>query len=203
MFPPVIVSVVGERTDKLNATTALRAWEQGDRDGLDRLYQNLYEELKRIAHAQRNKWNGQATMNTSVLVNEAYLKLAKLENPKWNDLSHFFAVVAKAVRQILINYAEAQRAQKRGGEQVRVTLDDIELSVGVTFDELLAMEQGLEQLREQDERKARVLECRLFLGMSVQDTASLLDISPATVKREWKFATTWLYRELQKESPPQ
>lgn len=192
-----------EKTDELSATSALRAWEGGDRAGLDRLYQSLYDELKRIAHQQRNKWNGQATLNTSVLVNEAYLKLAKLEKPQWRELDHFFAVAATAIRQILINYAEAQSAKKRGGDQVRVTLDDIDLRIDMTFDELLAMEQALDRLRQQDERKARVLESRLFLGMSVADTAALLKISAATVKREWKFATTWLYRELKSDAPSQ
>ena len=192
----------GDRTVPPLLTTLLDAAGRGDRGSFDRAFSLLYDELSALARSQRRKWQGNATMSTSVLVHEAYLKLlGGAESARWEGRRHFFALAAQVMRQVLVNYAEAQRAAKRGGEAERVPLEDVDGSVaaggvGDDGESILALHEALQRLAAENERQARIVECRFFAGLSIPETAEALGISPATVKREWQAASTRLHREL-------
>ena len=175
----------------------------GSTSAFDRLFPLVYSELKERAHAQRRRWQGDETMNTTALIHEAYLKLAAADEPDWQSRAHFLAVSARAMRRILIDYARIKRAEKRGGDRAQVTLDEMNLDSGPDLsteraEALLALDTSLKKLREQDERQSRIVECRFFGGMTIPDTAAVLGISPATVKRGWAMAQGWLYRDMQR-----
>jgi RNA polymerase sigma factor (TIGR02999 family) len=161
----------------------------------------LYGELHRIAGIQRRRWGGNETINTTALVHEAYLKLVKPDVAAWNDRAHFFAVAAKAMRHILINYAERQVAAKRGGGAVHVPLDEADLVAPEAAEDLLALDAALTALAAVHERSSRVVECRFFGGFDIGETANTLAISAATVSRDWAFASAWLRRELGRPLP--
>lgn len=177
-------------------TRLLRASSAGEPGALDRLFHAVYDELKRLAHGQRARWEGDYTLNTTALVHEAYLKLVRQQDASWDDRGHFFAVAGKAMRHILVNYAEHRQAQKRGGSAVVVSLDDANPVAPEVADEILALNAALEELATIDERQSRVVECRFFAGLPIQDTAEALGVSPATVKRDWTVASAWLRREM-------
>lgn len=165
------------------------------------LFGLVYDELHRQAHRQRAGWHNARTLNTTALVHEAYAKLVDGADVSFESRAHVLAVAGKAMRQILLDYVKAQRAQKRGGDRDRVTLDE---GLAVEEDEtvrLLALEQALETLHEMSPEAARIVECRFFAGMSVEETAEALGVSASTVKRRWRTARAWLHREL-KETPP-
>jgi RNA polymerase sigma factor (TIGR02999 family) len=164
--------------------------------GLDRLVPLVYDELRRIAHRQLRGERSDHTLDTAALVHEAYLKLNQLERIEWRDRSHFLAAAAGAMRRILIDYAVARNAAKRGGERQRIPLEDVTILAGDRAEELLALDEALQRLAAHSERAARIVECRFFGGMSIEDTAEVLEISPATVKREWTLARAWLNRDL-------
>jgi RNA polymerase sigma factor (TIGR02999 family) len=181
----------------------LEAGAPGDAAALDRVFASLYEELAQLARAQRRRWNGNETLNTTVLVHEAYLKLAGAKGPKWEGRRHFFALAARVMRQVLVNYAEARHAAKRGGKEPVVSLDGADEALlgheGPMLqeaDQILAVNESLDRLAQVDPRQARIVECRFFAGMSIPETAEALGISDATVKREWQVASAWLYRAL-------
>lgn len=182
-------------------TTLLEAVRDGDREAIDRLFPVLYEELHRLAHAQRREWRGDYTINTTALVHEAYLKLVRQERVGWNERSHFFALAAKAMRQILMDYARRRQAVKRGGGAAPVALDTAAAEVNpVSSDsaaDLLALEDAMAQLERVNERQARVVECRFFAGLPVAETAAALGISEATVKRDWRTARAVLRQALE------
>lgn len=175
-------------------TLLLKAATEGDPQAVDDLFQVVYGELRTIAHSHRRRWVGDATLNTTALIHEAYVKLAGQD--QWQDRAHFFATAARAMRHILVNYAERRRAAKRGGGGHSVPLDDALLASDGAADEMIALHQALELFEAQHGRAARVLECRFFGGLSVEETAEALSISPATVKREGRFARAWLYQRL-------
>ena len=179
-----------------NITRLLEDASAGHTDAEDALFRSVYEELRRIAKAHRRRWRGNDTVSTTVLVNEAYLKLAGGGIKSYNDRSHFFATASKAMRQVLVTYAERLQAQKRGSGGLRVTLAGNLPAAGDAVDWLLTIDELLKQLENSSERQCRIVECRLFGGMTVEDTAAALDISPRTVKREWALASAWLYREM-------
>ena len=174
----------------------------GSTSALDRLFPLVYSELKERAHAQRRGWQGDETMNTTVLIHEAYVKLAAADEPDWQSRAHFLAVSARAMRQILIDYARGKKAQKRGGDRVAVTFDERKLedpSPEITderAESLIALDESLKRLSGRDERQGRVVECRFFGGMTIADTAAALDISTGTVERDWAMAKAWLYRDM-------
>jgi RNA polymerase sigma factor (TIGR02999 family) len=174
----------------------------GDRAALDRLFGIVYEELHRQAHRQRARWNGDETFGTTVLVHEAYLKLVGQRRILAEDLPHFMAVAARAMRHILINHARGRRTRKRGGGVQQVSLQHLEREpatearVWDSAEELLALDDALSALERADSRQARVVECRFFGGMSVEQTAAALSLSPRTVKRDWAVAQAWLRRRL-------
>lgn len=169
----------------------------GDREALDAVFSTVYEELHRLARAQRSRWDGNHTLDTTSLIHEAYLKLVDQESASWNDLPHFLAVAARAMRHILVNYAEMQRAAKRGGGQEPLPVEEANPLTPEVAEEILALHEALGRLEAVSERQARVVEARFFGGFTIEDTAKLLGTSPATVKRDWAMASAWLYREIQ------
>ena len=159
----------------------------------------VYDELRRLArHYLRRERPGQSLQATA-LVNEAYLRLKKDKRQPWQNRTHFFAIAATCMRQILVERARARNAAKRGGEQVRITLDDAVAAGGETSLDLLALDEALARLAVFDPEQARIVELRFFAGLSIEESAEVLGVSPATVKRGWTMAKAWLKRELQKE----
>jgi RNA polymerase sigma factor (TIGR02999 family) len=187
----------------------LEALELGDSSALDRLFPLVYEELRAVAHRQRRRWQGDDTLNTSALVHEAYLKLVDQSRVSWESRAHFFATAAKAMRHILMNYARDRRAQKRGGDQQKLSLEELsgrlegELTLSDdNADLLLALGAALERLEQVNERQSRIVECRYFGGMTVKETAAALGISTASVSRGWALAQVRLYQDMQRELQP-
>jgi len=178
-------------------TTLLAASRAGDSLATDRLFAAVYGELKAIARSQRRRWVGNQTINTTALIHEAYLKLSGAAGAGFANRTHFYATASRAMRQILVNYAEQQSAAKRGGEQVQVPLEEVELLSATSADELLDLESLLRRLEAENPRRCQIVECRVFGGMTVEETAEVLGVSPATVKREWQVASAILYRDLQ------
>jgi RNA polymerase sigma factor (TIGR02999 family) len=177
-------------------TSLLAAANAGDGSALERVFPLVYEALKRVAHRQLAGERPDHTLNTGALVHEAYLKLTGLDRVQWRDRAHFFAVAAGAMRRILIDYAERRRAIKRGGGRDQVPLDRVTLAVDQQSEELIELDDALRRLEALDPRQVKVVECRFFAGMSVEETAAALGVSPPTVKRDWTMARAWLSREL-------
>ena len=155
----------------------------------------VYSELRRIAHRQLKGERAGHTLSTTALVHEAYLRLG-LGRISWNDRVHFFAVAARAMRRVLIDYAQARRAEKRGGGAASVPLDDTIAGPESRIDDLLAIDEALNRLQKLDPRQVMIVECHVFAGMSLDDTAAVLGVSPATVSRDWALARAWLNRAL-------
>ncbi|MGH2406027.1 MAG: sigma-70 family RNA polymerase sigma factor [bacterium] len=177
-------------------TGLLLAWRAGDRTAVDRLFPLVYDELRRIAHRQLGRERADHTLGTTALVHEAYLKLVDQTRAKWADRAHFFAVAARAMRRILVDYARRHRALKRGGERARISLEDAALVAEERADTLLALDEALTRLAELDERLSRVVECRFFGGLTEEETAEALGITTRTVRRDWLKAKGWLSRAL-------
>lgn len=184
-------------------TRLLEALEGGDRTALDELFPLLYDELRSLAQLQRRRWDGDYTLNTTALVHELYLKLADQQRVGVEGRAHFYALAGKAMRHILSNYARMRRAKKRGGASLNLPLEeakllsDKEVSLSEEQVELLALlDDALRRLGRVDPRRGRVVECRFYGGMSIPDTATVLGISPRTVKRDWSVAQAWLHREM-------
>lgn len=178
-------------------TERLRLAQQGDRAALDDVFALVYDELHRLAQAQRRRWSGDDTLDTTALVHEAYLKLVDQSQASWKDSGHFLAVAARAMRHLLVNYAERRRAAKRGGGAATVSIDEFNPVSEAVADEVIALHEALNQLAEVNERQVKVVEARFFTGLSIEETANALAISAATVKRDWQLASAWLHREIQ------
>jgi len=177
-------------------TRLLAELSHGGRDALDRLLPLVYEELQQVAHRRLENERADHTLATTDLVHEAYLKLVGLQEIEWKNRAQFFALAAQAMRRILVDHAVRRKAQKRGGDRRKVSLDEVNLPVEQSADEFLALDDALQRLAAMDERHARVVECRYFAGMTIEETAEALGVSPATVKRDWTLARAWLHREL-------
>ena len=177
-------------------TDLLELASDGDVSASDELFSNVYQELRKIARANRRRWRGNQTLNTTALIHEAYLKLANGNVADYKSRSHFFATASKAMRQVLINYAERMTAAKRGGDAIRVTLSGNAPVIDDTIDELLMINDLLAEIEQSNERHGRLFECRVFGGMTIEETAAALDVSPATVKRDWALLSAWMYREM-------
>jgi RNA polymerase sigma factor (TIGR02999 family) len=174
----------------------LHAWNRGDKTALNHLIRVVYPELRRLA---RNQLRGQPpdhTLESAALANEAYLKLIRTHGVRCEDRVRFFALCAQIIRTILVDYARRRQAAKRGGTAVRVPLDETLLGSRARGIDMLALDQALTALATMDPRKGRVVELRYFGGLSVEETADVLSISPETVMRDWKMAKAWLFREL-------
>jgi RNA polymerase sigma factor (TIGR02999 family) len=176
-------------------TELLRQLSTGRPGAADDLLPVVYGELRRLAHRQLTAERAGHTLNTTALVHEAYLRLG-LDRISWHDRAHFFAVAARAMRRVLIDYAEARRAAKRGGGAAHVTLDETVAAPHHRIDDLLAIDEALNRLEQVDARQVMVVECHVFAGMSLEDTAVALGVSPATVSRDWALARAWLNRAL-------
>ena len=185
----------------LQITQFLRAWRQGDQAALDSLIPLVDQELRRIAkHYLRREHPGH-TLETTALVNEAYLRLIDIRQVDWQDRAHFFGICARLMRQILVDHARVHRASKRGGGQRFVSLDEaLEVAVDRSSD-LAAIDDALSALAKVDRRKEQVVELRFFGGLSVEETAEVLSVSPETVMRDWRLAKVWLMRELSRAAP--
>jgi len=177
-------------------TQLLAHWSQGDDNALAELTPLVYEELRRLAHHFMEGQRPDHTLQTTALVNEAYLRLADQTNPSWQNRAHFFAVAARAMRQILVNYAESHRSQKRGGGALKVELDEVALVSPEESKEIVNLHEALERLATLDSRKAQVVELKYFGGLNYDEMAEVLKISRVTVRRDWEFAKAWLYAEL-------
>jgi RNA polymerase sigma factor (TIGR02999 family) len=183
--------------DHGEVTKLLAAAQGGDAQALSRVVTLVYHELERVAHRQLAKEQPGHTLDTGALVHEAYLKVSELHSIEWQSREHFLAMSARLMRRILVDYAAARQAQKRGGGAVRITLDaNLGAAADAQSEDLLALDDALRRLALLDERQARVVECRFFAGMSVEETATVLELSPATVKRDWVAARAWLNTEL-------
>ena len=177
-------------------TQLLVRWREGDQRALDELMPLVYDELRRLAaHYMRGERPGH-TLQTSALVNEAYLRLAGQEEIQWQSRAHFFAIAAQAMRRILVDHARRRGGQKRGGGAPKVALDEALIISADRAAEVVALDEALTRLAEVDPRKSRVVELRFFGGLSVEDTAEVLSVSPGTVMREWTFIKAWLKREI-------
>ena len=177
-------------------TQLLQGWQGGDRAALDALLPVVYKELERLAHFQLRQERSGHTLQSAALVNEAYLRLVGLNPPQWESRTHFFAIAAQLMRQILVDYARRHRAHKRGGGAVALPLDEAELLLGGKEIDVVALDDALKELAKIDARKAQVVELRFFGGLSFSETAEVLKVSAVTVSRDWSTARAWLHREL-------
>jgi RNA polymerase sigma-70 factor (ECF subfamily) len=178
-------------------TELLSKWSQGDQAALIELTPLIYEELRRLAHREMGVERSYHTLQTTALVNEAYLRLADQTNAQWQNRAHFFAVAARAMRRILVSYARSQRAQKRGGGAPKMELDEAALVSPEESQEIIDLHEALERLAALDSRKAQIVELKYFGGLNYDEMAEVLKISPVTVRRDWRFAKAWLYTQLQ------
>jgi len=177
-------------------TELLVQWSHGDDSALAELTPLVYEELRRVAHRHLSGQRPDHTLQTTALVNEVYLRLADQTNPRWQNRAHFFAVAARAMRQILVSYARSQQSQKRGGGALRVDLDEAALVSPEESKQIVDLHEALGQLATLDSRKAQVVELKYFGGLNYEEIAEVLKISRITVRRDWEFAKVWLYTEL-------
>jgi RNA polymerase sigma factor (TIGR02999 family) len=174
----------------------LAAWSGGDRAALDELIPIVYNELRRLAHLYTGGESPGHTLQTSALVNEAYLRLADRSNVCLKNRAHFFAICAQLMRQILVDHARKRRSRKRGGGALRVTLDEGVIVSEERAADVVALDDALAHLAELDHRQARIVELRFFGGLNIEEAAEVLEVSPGTVMRDWTLAKAWLRREI-------
>lgn len=192
------------RLSKYEFTQLLRAAGAGDDAAKKRLWALMYDELRQIAHGKLQAERVDHTLSTTDLVHEAYLRLIDQDQIQMKDRAHFRSMAARAMREILIDYARKRKAQKRGGDISKVSFDEMKLIEGKIrlsderADALVALDEALHQLEKISERQSRIVECRFFGGLTIEETAAALGISTATVKRGWNLAQVWLYQEMQR-----
>ena len=184
--------------DRPNITEMLKAWSGGDREAAENFMPHVYDELRRQAHRYLRRERENHTLQTAGLVNEAYIRLIDQKNVTWQNRAHFFGIASQMMRRILVNYAVGRSRDKRGGGAIQITLDEATVgSCNESDEQLIALDQALTRLETLDERQARIVEMKYFTGLSIEETAEVLKISPATVKREWTMAKAWLRSELE------
>lgn len=179
-----------------DVTGLLLEWRQGDRAAFDKLMPLVYDEMRRIAHRYMQQERDGHTLQTTALINEAYVRLVGQQKMEWRNRAHFFAVTAQVMRHVLIDHARRLHYAKRGGAARRVTLEEAEAMTQERAAELVALDEALNDLARLDPRKSRVVELRYFGGLSIEETADVLEISEMTVRRDWRAAKAWLYRAL-------
>jgi RNA polymerase sigma factor (TIGR02999 family) len=179
-----------------DVTELLVEWRQGNEDAVQRLLPLVHEELRRLARRHMAGERPDHVLQATALVNEVYLRLIDIRRVQWQDRAHFFAMAARLMRRVLVDFARAHKNQKRGGDLRRVTFDHNLRIPTQSPDDLVAIDDALQALTSQYERKGQVVELRFFGGLSVEETAAVLKISQETVMRDWKFAKSWLLREL-------
>jgi RNA polymerase sigma factor (TIGR02999 family) len=179
-----------------DVTQLLIAWSNGDDSVRDELMTLVYEELHRIAHRHiRNERQGH-TLQTSALVNEAFVRLVNQKNAHWQSRNHFFSIAAQMMRRILVDYARSRRYAKRGGDAIQVSLNEDLIVMDQRSSDVVALDEALKDLATIDERKCKVVELRFFAGLSIEETAEVLAVSPGTVMRDWRLAKAWLNRAM-------
>jgi RNA polymerase sigma factor (TIGR02999 family) len=179
-------------------TQLLRAWGSGNEGALDKLTPVVYDELRRMARRYMRRENPDNSLQATALVHEAYLKLVDAKVAQWQDRAHFFAISARLMRRILVDSARTKDAAKRGGEAVRVELNESIDGLPMESNQMLRLDEAMQALAKFDPRKAQVVELRFFGGLSVEETAEVLKISPQSVMRDWKLARVWLAREMER-----
>ena len=185
------------RSDADEITKMLRAWSEGDRAAADQFMPVIYDELRRQAHRFLNRERANHTLQTTALVHEAYLRLTEQRDVSWQNRAQFFGLAAQMMRRILVNYAVNRKRNKRGGSAEKLQLDEtIQIQAADKSIDLIELDEALNRLAKLDERQARVIELRYFGGLTIEETAEVMGISPPTVKREWNMAKTWLRSEL-------
>ncbi len=177
-------------------TGLLVAWTDGDREALDRLAPLVYQELRRLAESYLRRERPGHTLQPTALAHEAYIKLVDQRNVNWRNRAHFFGIAAQTMRRILVDHARARLAEKRGGDGVKLSLDEAFDVSDQRADQLVALDEALKTLAELDPQKSRVVELKYFGGMTLEETAEVLGVSRATIIREWRMAKAWLYGEL-------
>lgn len=191
------------RGSSSQVTELLVRWRGGDRQALDVLLPLVYDELRRIAHHYLRNERSDHTLQSTALVNEAYVRMVVQDFPQWQNRAHFFAVAAQLMRQILVDYARSRRAAKRGGSVCRLALEEADEQPQPVDVDVIALDEALQTLAQMDPQQCRVVELKFFAGLSTEDTAEVLGISPSTVKRDWITARAWLHRELDRSAPPE
>jgi RNA polymerase sigma factor (TIGR02999 family) len=181
-------------------TQLLLAWSNGDREALDRLMPLVYDELRRLARRYMRRERVGHTLQTTAVINEAYLKLVDQQHVRWQNRAHFYAISAQLMRRILVDHARRHAYAKRGGGALRVSLDETVMAAPEQTADVVAVHEALERLAEIDERKSRVVELRFFGGLSIEETAEVVGVTPMTVTRDWKTAKAWLHREISREA---
>jgi len=189
-----------QRGSSNQVTQLLVRWRSGDKAALDSLMPLVYGELRRIAQHYLNNERPDHTLQSTALVHEAYVRLTQQKLPEWQNRAHFFAVAAQLMRQILVDYARSHRASKRGGNAYTLALDDAQEEPQATDVDIVALDDALKTLAAMDAQQSRVVELKFFGGLSIEDTAEVLGVSPSTVKRDWVTARAWLYRELDRSA---
>ena len=182
--------------DSHQATKLLQAWRAGDAAALDQLIPLVHGELRRLARRYMGHERAGHTLQPTALVNEAYLRLLDLRQMRWKDRAHFFAMAARLMRRILVDSARSRGYQKRGGAAAQVSFDEALLVTNTRSDDIVALDDALTRLASGSPRRAQVVELRYFGGLSIEETAEALDVSPDTVKRDWRLAKAWLLRAL-------
>ena len=183
-------------TSASEVTVLLRAWGGGDEQALERLTPLVYQELHRIARGYMARERPNHTLQTTALVNEAYVRLVDIRKVNWQDRAHFFAICARVMRRILVDHARSRGYLKRGGAKASIQLEEAATVAWSPDTNILELDEALTRLSALDPRKGQVIEMRFFGGLSVEETAEAIGISPETVMRDWKLARAWLYREL-------
>jgi RNA polymerase sigma factor (TIGR02999 family) len=186
----------GASLTREEVTVLLQAWSEGDPSAPEKLAPLIYAELQRLAKRSMRREYAQQTLETGALINEAYLRLADWKNARWENRAHFYGVASQIMRRVLVDYARSRGYQKRGGGARPVSLDDAVVASPGTAPDVLALNEALDRLAKLDPRKSKVVEMRYFGGLSVEETARVLNISPFTVIRDWNFAKAWLHREI-------
>ena len=179
-----------------DVTQLLSLWSGGDRAALEPLMEAVYGELRHLAHSYLRRERPGNTLQSTALVHEAYLRLIDQKSVTWQNRAHFFGIAASMMRRILVDHARSRKASKRGAGVSVLTLDDAVAGSGPRDLNLIVLDQALEHLARIDSQQSRIVELRFFAGLSIDDTAEVLKISPATIKREWAIAKAWLYREM-------
>ena len=180
-------------------TVLLEQWGEGDPQALEKLTPLVYGELHRLASRYLRRERPDHTLQSTALVNEAYLKLVGQHSMRWQNRAHFFGIAAQLIRRILVDHARSRFAEKRGSSAPKLSLEEVPEAVAVRELDLVALDDALDDLAKIDPRQSRVVELRFFAGLSVEETAEVMQMSPATVKREWTAAKAWLFRQLRKQ----
>jgi len=180
-----------------NITVLLNQISDGNNFAVEQILPLVYDELRRISSKYLSNEYRKNTFQTTELVHEAYIKLIGNQQISWQSRAHFYGIAARTMRQILVDSARKRKSRKRGSGSTKLSLDDVQVVAGESDDQILALDEALKKLEEVEPRSSKVVELRYFSGLTIEETAELLNISPATVKRDWQFAKAWLYREIQ------